>query len=130
MYRIAEWLRQAEAFLDRYGRGAWIAASLAGFFVAWPLGAALLLYVFWSGRMSKIITTEGARRWQVPGPKRSSGNSAFDEYREETLRRLEEERSAFEGFLERLRKARDRAEFEQFMEERQRGATMPQAQAG
>ena len=48
----------------------------------------------------------------------SSGNRAFDEYREETLKRLEEEQSEFKGFLDRLRHAKDKAEFDQFMNER------------
>ena len=51
----------------------------------------------------------------------STGNHAFDEYRDETLRRLEEEAREFRSFLERLRHAKDRAEFEQFMSERRRG---------
>ena len=48
----------------------------------------------------------------------SSGNHAFDEYRADTVRRLEEEQREFRDFLERLRFARDRAEFDQFMAER------------
>ena len=48
----------------------------------------------------------------------SSGNHAFDEYRAETLRRLEEEQKEFSGFLDRLRFAKDKAEFDQFMAER------------
>jgi hypothetical protein len=48
----------------------------------------------------------------------SSGNRAFDEYRAETLRRLEDEQREFREFLKRLRVARDRAEFDQFMNER------------
>ena len=48
----------------------------------------------------------------------SSGNRAFDEYRMETLRRLEEEQKDFRDFLERLRHAKDKAEFDQFMTER------------
>ena len=46
---------------------------------------------------------------------RSSGNRAFDEYRDETLRRLEEEEREFKDFLDRLRQAKDKAEFDQFM---------------
>jgi len=45
----------------------------------------------------------------------SSGNSAFDDYRQETLKRLEEEQREFKAFLERLRFAKDRSEFDQFM---------------
>lgn len=48
----------------------------------------------------------------------SSGNAAFDDYRTQTLKRLEEEQHEFKDFLERLRFAKDRAEFDQFMAER------------
>ena len=48
----------------------------------------------------------------------SSGNHAFDEYRTETLRRLEEEQREFREFLDRLRFAKDKTEFDQFMAER------------
>jgi Xaa-Pro aminopeptidase len=48
---------------------------------------------------------------------RSSGNTAFDSYKAETLRRLMDEQEAFENFLERLRAAKDKSEFDQFMEE-------------
>jgi hypothetical protein len=54
---------------------------------------------------------------------RSTGNRAFDDYREETLRRLEEEANEFQSYLQRLRQAKDKAEFDQFMAERARGAT-------
>lgn len=50
----------------------------------------------------------------------TSGNHAFDEYREETMRRLEDEQIEFEAFLERLRHAKDKAEFDQFMDEQRR----------
>ena len=62
--------------------------------------------------------------WQ---PSRSSGNRAFDEYRAETLQRLEEEQREFREFLERLRLAKDKAEFDQFMAER-RTRTAPSSQ--
>ena len=45
----------------------------------------------------------------------SSGNRAFDDYRAETLKRLEDEQREFKEFLERLRFAKDRSEFDQFM---------------
>lgn len=48
----------------------------------------------------------------------STGNRAFDEYREETLKRLENEARDFRSFLERLRMAKDKAEFDQFMADR------------
>ena len=49
---------------------------------------------------------------------RPTGNTAFDSYKADTLRRLEEEQNKFESFLERLRDAKDKAEFDQFMNER------------
>jgi Protein of unknown function (DUF2852) len=55
-----------------------------------------------------------ANWWGQP----SSGNRAFDDYRAETLRRLEDEQREFKEFLKRLRVARDRAEFDQFMNDR------------
>jgi hypothetical protein len=61
---------------------------------------------------------------QTPTP-RSSGNHAFDEYRAETLRRLEEEQNEFSSFLERLRFAKDKAEFDQFMAERRQTPRPP-----
>ena len=48
----------------------------------------------------------------------SSGNRAFDEYRSETLQRLEEEQRQFKDFLERLRFAKDKTEFDAFMADR------------
>ena len=57
----------------------------------------------------------GSGSWSYGPP---SGNRAFDEYRAETLRRLEEEQREFRDFLERLRMAKDKAEFDQFMTER------------
>ena len=49
---------------------------------------------------------------------RSSGNASFDAYREELLARLEREQSSFEGFVERLRAAKDAKEFDAYMEAR------------
>src|SRR5215471_17289425 len=40
---------------------------------------------------------------------------AFEEYREETLRRLDQEQKEFEAFVGHLRSAKDKAEFDQFM---------------
>jgi hypothetical protein len=54
----------------------------------------------------------------APGGLRDTGNRAFDEYRSEALRKLEEEADEFRAFLERLRMARDRAEFDEYIKER------------
>ncbi|AEI93631.1 DUF2852 domain-containing protein [Roseobacter litoralis] len=113
------WLTRAEYWLDSKGKGAWIAAMVLGFILFWPIGLALLAYMIWSKRMF----TKSCRQMKTQfGPMRSvtqpSGNSAFDAYKADTLRRLEEEQGKFEAFLERLRDAKDKAEFDQFMDER------------
>jgi hypothetical protein len=58
----------------------------------------------------------------------SSGNRAFDEYRMETLRRLEEEQTEFKEFLNRLRHAKDKEEFDQFMAQHRPRPTPPSDQ--
>src|SRR6266568_8112380 len=124
MYNIA-------ATLDEIGRPAWIALMVLSFIVYWPLGLAMLAFLIWSGRMMGCRHHRGAgrwwqdaegaaRRWYGGGYARSSGNWAFDEYRAETLRRLEQEQREFREFLERLRHAKDKAEFDQFMADRGR----------
>lgn len=55
----------------------------------------------------------------------SSGNRAFDEYRAETLQRLEEEQREFKDFLTRLRHAKDKEEFDQFMAQHRTRPTPP-----
>ena len=117
------WLARTEAWLDDKGKGAWIAAMVLAFVLVWPLGLALLAYMIWSKKMICSSSTShrcGTRRQHTTT--RGTGNSAFDAYRDETLRRLEEERQTFEAFLQRLRDARDKAEFDQFMDERARAA--------
>ena len=108
----------------------WIALVILGFILWWPLGFAALAFLLWSGKMR--CCNFGFGRWNdrtenVGKPRdwtlqaRSSGNRAFDEYRTETLRRLEQEQRAFQEYLDRLRTAKDRAEFEQFKAERGAG---------
>jgi uncharacterized protein DUF2852 len=123
------------AKLDELGKPAWVALAILGFMVWWPVGLATLAFIIGSGRMSgwkggsvspwygAADQTRPAGTWWQPSP-RPSGNRAFDEYRQETLRRLEEEQREFQEFLVRLRMAKDKAEFDQFMAER-RTRTVP-----
>ncbi|MEM6679042.1 MAG: DUF2852 domain-containing protein [Pseudomonadota bacterium] len=105
----------ARDWLDARGMAAWLTAMVLGFVLVWPIGLAILGYMIWSGRMG----CWKGRNWRRNETKtRTSGNTAFDEYREATLRRLEEEQEAFASFLDRLRKAKDQAEFDRFREER------------
>ena len=125
--------------LDDIPRPAWIALVVLSFIVFWPVGLALLIYLKWSGRMFGFhrgcyghwSSPEGrdarraareewrsfkrSARW---GQRQGSGNVAFDEYRDATLRKLDEEQREFHDYLDRLRSAKDRAEFDQFMRER------------
>jgi hypothetical protein len=120
-HRSGSWLSKAEHWLDDKGKGAWIAAMVLGFILFWPVGLALLAYMIWSKRMfSKSCTTRRVGHHMTT--MRSTGNAAFDSYKADTLRRLEEEQHNFEAFLARLREAKDKSEFDQFMDERAHAA--------
>ena len=115
------WFARAESWLDARGKGAWIAAMILGMIFFWPIGLALLAYMIWSNRMFSPSKSRCMHSFKgAPSVMRSTGNSAFDAYKADTLRRLEEEQDQFEAFLERLRDAKDKAEFDQFMDERVR----------
>lgn len=116
------------AKMDEFGRPAWIAAVVAGFWLFWPIGLVTLSYLAWTGRLAAMRQQRSAvtgGRWEnmrkqaFAGPFGSS-NQAFDDYRTQTLRRLEEEQAEFVDYLDRLRRARDKSEFDQFMAERNR----------
>jgi len=123
-------------------------AMVLGFIVFWPIGLAILGWKIWqkkSGYQGDIISFGreqwakrgqwGAGRWgfaanhayDFGGGARSTGNRAFDEWRAGELARLEEEyqrlaaaEREFAEFMDNLRHARDREEFERFMNERRR----------
>ncbi len=127
------WFRSAEDWLDQRGRAAWIAAMVLGFIFVWPVGLALLAYMIWGKRMfGKSCRHRGnhgsdrQRAWASEWGRtdrtawRPSGNATFDAYKADTLRRLEDEQEAFEGFLQRLREAKDKTEFDSFMDDRAR----------
>jgi hypothetical protein len=134
--------------------GAWkpieIIAMVLGFIVFWPIGLAILLAKLWQRRSDdtgdlptfiqkqwedkvgrhwaqchRDFGREFSRHWDYRGGLRSSGNLAFDEWREAELARLEEERQRllaaereFVEFMENLRRAKDREEFDRFMNAR------------
>lgn len=113
------------------GRPFAVVLTILGFLLWWPVGLAILFYVVGSGRMGRVRRQStssvhqaqwedadadaSAPAWGTPA---SDGSKAFDQYRVETLRRMEEEQQEFAAFVERLRFARDKAEFDQFMAER------------
>jgi hypothetical protein len=90
-------LQRPPARLEARGRGRWLEAGASGSRGCWGGG------------------------WHDDRNSRRSGNVAFDEYRRETLRRLEEEQKEFVEYLDRLRAAKDKSEFDQFMSERRNG---------
>jgi hypothetical protein len=129
-----------------------MAAMILGFIVFWPIGLAIVLWKIWQrknayegdivdfarervGAVWKMCGAEerGAagssqQAWRGPGFMRSSGNSAFDDWRESELARLEEERRKlaeaqreFAEHIDQLRRAKDREEFESFMRARKGG---------
>jgi hypothetical protein len=130
--------------IDDIGKPAWIALLVLSFILFWPVGVALLVYLKWSGRM---FCSKRYGHWNMPdgreareefrswrrrhrwGRHSSSGNVAFDEYREETLRKLEEDQREFQDYLDKLRAAKDRAEFDQFMNDRRGRPPAPTSDA-
>lgn len=131
------WFARAEGWLDERGKGAWIAAMVLGFIIFWPLGLALLAYMIWSKRMFSGSCAHKRHRHAAQADTRmnrrhgfrSSGNTAFDAYKAETLRRLQDEQEAFESFLDRLRAAKDKEEFDAFMDDRAEAARAGQGKA-
>ena len=131
---------EGRSFLETPSHPGWIALMILGFVFWWPVGLAILAYIIWGRRMFGC-----SGRWQNKMEKMqykmdrmrsrmdgrygapSSGNRAFDEYRFETLKHLEDEQNEFKDFLERLRHAKDKAEFDQFMAERRSRPTPPTA---
>ena len=122
-------LRRAEAWLDSKGRKAWIAAMVLGFIFFWPIGLLFVFYITYTKRWSSDkmfgCTARHHRhghhdRYAAYRATQPSGNSAFDSYKSEMLKRLEDEQTAFESFLQRLRDAKDKSEFDAFMEDRAR----------
>ena len=142
-----------------------IAAVVVGFMIWWAVGLTLLLVKLWRNRQGyptdMVTAARGAfeenvmKRWPgltrgfacrtnstAPAARdwgftmsRSSGNSAFDGWREGELARLEAERRKLEAaerefadYIESLRQAKDREEFERFMRERN-GPTEDRASA-
>ena len=120
-------LRRGEAWLDAKGKWAWIAVMVLGFIVNPLVGLAVLAYLIWGKQM--FARSCGHRRhhdhthrWGQHAMRAAqpTGNRAFDSYKAEALRRLEEEQEAFETFLQRLRSSKDKSEFDSFMDERAR----------
>jgi hypothetical protein len=117
-------------------RGLEIAGIILGFIFAWPLALAYLVWKLMGYPLPNEarVFLERNFGWtfeagsRAPAGYRSTGNSAFEEYRQRELERLEEERRrldeesrAFAEFVEELKRAKDREEFDAFMARRRPG---------
>lgn len=113
-----------------------IGVMVAGFVVFWPLGLVALFLKWKKGEMWRGAAG-GEAPWTGLNMKKpdfkawssgssygfaGSGNAAFDDYRREQLKRLDEERrkleeeqKAFREFVEQVRRAKDQEEFDRFM---------------
>ena len=124
-----------------------VVAILLGFMVFWPIGVAMLGFKLWqraagygagvqSATADKWRETMRAAGQHYAGARaasgrgfgfqgRDTGNAAFDEWRAQEIARLNEERRKLEeaqrdfaAFAETIRMAKDREEFNRFMNER------------
>lgn len=102
--------------LDNVGKPVWIVLMILGFVFFWPVGLAVFVYMVWAGKFGKTIWFPWARSFW------SSGNQAFDEHHTEVLRKLQDERDAFDKFIDDLSKAKDKSEFDNFMNARNQKA--------
>jgi uncharacterized protein DUF2852 len=124
-----------------------LVAMILGFVFFWPIGLAILVFKLCGGHFPRFAGPMWQGEPWGNGPSRTgfwgngpwanaqsswagwqghgSRNSAFEEYKRSTLERLEaerrklaEEERAFADFLRELRSARDREEFDRFMQSR------------
>ena len=115
-------------------RRAWeIVGIVLGFIFVWPLALAYLVWKLagypmpaeWRSYLERAFARPFEGSFRAASPFGSTGNSAFDDYRrreldrlEEERRRLDEEAKAFAAFVEELKRAKDREEFDAFMARR------------
>ena len=131
----AAWSADRHRSCGRPSRGLEIAGIILGFIFVWPLALAYVIWKFAGYPMPEQAreTMERKLGWTFPRRGQAAprfhfghtGNSAFEDYRRRELERLEEERRrldeearAFGEFVEELKRARDREEFEAFMDKR------------
>ena len=104
-----------------------IPVTIVALNIFWPAGVALAIILGWRGTFAfgggtgmsndDIAKVVAAIKPESTTPTRS-GNASFDRYRDDMLDRLEMEQENFESFLDRLRDAKDKVEFDTFMDER------------
>ena len=107
-----------------------IPVTIVALNVFWPAGVAIAIILAWRGGFAPTgpiappagSVDEIAKSLIPTTAQKNSGNSSFDAYRQDLIDRLEVEQDNFENFLGRLRDAKDKTEFDQFMDERAQSA--------
>ena len=103
-----------------------IPVTIVALNIFWPAGVAIAIILAWRGGFAPTGTPslparnmEEAVKSLVPtSAQKASGNASFDAYRSDMIERLEVEQQNFENFLGRLRDAKDKSEFDDFMDAR------------
>jgi len=103
-----------------------IPVTIVALNIFWPAGVAIALILAWRGGFAPTgpaaapprDVAEAVQSLVPTTAQKSSGNASFDAYRASMINRLEQEQTDFEAFLVRLRTAKDRSEFERYMDDR------------
>ena len=103
-----------------------IPVTIVALNVFWPAGVAIAIILAWRGGFAPTGTpsapprdmNEAVKSLVPTSVQKTSGNASFDAYRSDMIERLEAEQQKFSGFLTRLRDAKDKSEFDQFMDDR------------
>lgn len=103
-----------------------IPVTIVALNVFWPAGVVIAIILAWRGGFAPTgrpapapRNIEDAVKSLMPTTaQKTSGNARFDAYRTDMIERLEMEQRNFENFLGRLREAKDKSEFDDFMDER------------
>lgn len=103
-----------------------IPVTIVALNVFWPAGVLIAVILAWRGGFAPTGTPsapprdidEAMKSLMPTSAQKTSGNASFDAYRHDMIERLEIEQQNFEGFLGRLRHAKDQSEFETFLDER------------
>ena len=123
-----------------------IAGIVLGFIWFWPLALAYLVWklmgypkfdeakAFLRNNFGRVVDDLFSSQRPMGGFGAGTGNAAFEEYRRAELQRLEEERRrldeearAFRDFVEELKRAKDREEFDAFMANRRADRNGPKS---
>ena len=107
-----------------------IPVTIVALNVFWPAGVVIALILAWRGGFAPTGAPSAPPRNIDEAIKSlmpvaanneahsANSNASFDAYHLDMIKRLEVEKKTFDGFLGRLRDAKDQSEFDDFMDER------------